>query len=111
MKRFMFLSIGVLCLAIAALIGFYIGSESARAQAPGVVVGYGWSGMVATTEDVPVTAMLDNGDVYANVTNSVKTYQVGEGSRTFRAFKDPAIYLGNFWTGGWGKLKEPGGKK
>jgi uncharacterized membrane protein (DUF441 family) len=31
MKRFMFLSIGVLCLAIAVLIGFYVGSQRAEA--------------------------------------------------------------------------------
>jgi hypothetical protein len=33
MKRLMYLSISILCLSVAALIGFYIGSESAQAQA------------------------------------------------------------------------------
>jgi hypothetical protein len=57
MKRFMFVSIGVLCLMVSALIGFYIGSESAQAQAPrteitpsspstGIVVSLDWSGYV-----------------------------------------------------------------
>ena len=55
MRRFMYFSIAVLCLSIAALIGFYGGSESAQAQVPraaitpsspttGIVVALDWSG-------------------------------------------------------------------
>jgi len=57
MKRFMYFSISILCLSIAALIGFYIGSESVQAQAPraaitpsspstGIIVGVDWAGFV-----------------------------------------------------------------
>ena len=34
MKRFMMFSVSVLCLAVAVLIGFYVGSQRAEAQAP-----------------------------------------------------------------------------
>ena len=39
-KRFMYISIGVLCLMVSALIGFHIGSQSAIAQAPEPITGY-----------------------------------------------------------------------
>jgi len=35
MKRFMYLSIGVLCLSLSALIGFHVGSRTAQAQSVG----------------------------------------------------------------------------
>jgi hypothetical protein len=37
MKRFMYLSISVLCLSVSALIGSHIGTRSAQAQAPGPI--------------------------------------------------------------------------
>lgn len=39
-KKFALVSFGLLCLSLAALIGFDIGSQTAEAQTPGTVTGY-----------------------------------------------------------------------
>lgn len=97
MKHFMFLSIGVLCLAIAVLIGFYVGSQRVEAQTPTgtlffVNMNAGWHYYYA---------ILPNGDIYVNVGNSGNP-AVGQG----------ASYCGNFWSGQvatekstWGTVK------
>lgn len=84
MKRFMFLSIGVLCLAIAALIGFYVGSQRAEAQTPTgtlffVNINAGWHYYYA---------ILPNGDIYVNV-----------GASGNPAVVEGASFCGNFWGG------------
>ena len=38
MKRFMMFSVSVLCLAVAVLIGFHVGSQRVEAQAPAEVI-------------------------------------------------------------------------
>jgi hypothetical protein len=85
MKRFMFLSIGVLCLAVAALIGFYVGSQRAEAQASPdaqyFVFNYG-------STSCSYRAILPNGDIYSNSDNGAPYY-----------FAYPAHYIGNFWGG------------
>jgi hypothetical protein len=84
MKRFMFLSIGVLCLAIAALIGFYLGSQRAEAQSS--------SGAVYLASTDVVVGVLPNGDVYSNVLVGYPP-----------DFRYPqAHYMGNFWQGAVG---------
>ena len=81
MKRFMFLSIGVLCLAVATLIGFYIGSRSAVAQAPAEAqYFYAKDGNYNLYR-----AILPNGDIYKNV---------DEGGPLLYA---TPTYAGNFW--------------
>lgn len=89
MKRFVFLSIGVLCLMLSALIGFHIGSESAQAQAqpPQAIAGLAqWLGYMDFV-------MLDNGDLYWN----------NRGAQHV-PYSAPATYLGNFWTGEMGPV-------
>jgi hypothetical protein len=85
MKRFMFLSIGVLCLSLAALVGFHIGSRSAIAQTDDFVAGYrvmpygvGGTGLHFV--------MLSNGDVYSRHDSASEPW-TGSAPR----------YLGNFW--------------
>lgn len=77
-RRFMLVSIGILCLMLAALIGFHIGNGSVRAQAPegGPIVGFVWEGAVHHV-------ILANGDMYSNSAN----------------LRGPAEFIGNIWTG------------
>ena len=97
MKRFMFLSIGVLCLSIAVLIGFYVGSQRADAQTPAGTVFF-----VNNTQNYSCyCAILPNGDIYINV-----------GAYGNPAVSGGAMYAGNFWGGQvsaggatWGKVK------
>jgi hypothetical protein len=83
MKRFMFLSIGVLCLAIAVLIGFYVGSQKATAQTSEAQYFFTYSG----GSYFHYVAILPNGDVYRHQLLSNDPMQT------------PA-YVGNFWGGG-----------
>ena len=52
MKRFMFLSIGVMCLAVSALVGFHVGNRTAQATAVMEPVG----NIVAMYESTVLTA-------------------------------------------------------
>jgi len=81
MKRFMYLSIGLLCLSLSALIGFHVGSRTAEAQ-PEMVSG------THQFRDNVWTVMLSNGDVYINNYHPI-----------LDKFEEPARYLGNFWNG------------
>ena len=86
MKRFMYFSIGVLCLAIASLIGFYVGSHRVEAQTPGVVIGY------TSMDNLPQNAsiMMQNGDVYWR--------NIGVAPNGTRYFQGTGpSYIGNFW--------------
>ena len=81
MKRFMFLSIGVPYLAIAAFMGFDVGSQNAAAQVPtGAQYFYARSGNYNF-----YIAILPNGDIYRNV---------DEGGPLFNY---TPLYSGNFW--------------
>jgi len=93
-KRFMFLSVGILCLSLSALIGFHIGGRTARAQAPGASLSYSNFGSAQFV-------MLDNGDVYWNFNDGPL---VPAGGNFFASFTTPAGYLGNFWTGETGPV-------
>jgi hypothetical protein len=82
----MYFSISILCLSIAALIGFHIGSRSAVAQAPEPIAGYSMS----VDGDLRIHyVMLSNGDVYGNYNHGA----------SHSMFPGPAQYRGNFWTG------------
>jgi hypothetical protein len=104
MKRLLYLSISILCLSIAGLIGFNIGSQSAQAQAPEPINGYRVISVGMQT-GVQHFVMLSNGDVYWN--------QGGEANPP--VFHFAAQFVGNFWTGNsepvpvspetWGKIK------
>ncbi len=98
MKKFFYLSAGLMCLAITLLVGFHIGSRSVQAQAPGIVVG------VAAGNTTSMGLILENGDVWVN-------QAPGAPAR----FMNPAVPLGNFWTGAapvpvseqtWGSVKD-----
>jgi hypothetical protein len=97
MKRFMFLSIGVLCLAVSALIGFHIGSQTAEAQTSETTYM-----AVAEGTSFHVIAIQPNGDVYRRAV-------VGSGWQT----SDPPQFYGNYWwsstvatqPGTWGGVK------
>jgi hypothetical protein len=88
MKRFMYLSIGVLCLSVSALIGFHAGARTAQAQASDFQAGFriaqlGSQGLYAY---YATTA----GDVYAREIPSSGGHWDGGGT---------AQYLGNFFGG------------
>lgn len=100
MKRFLMFSVSVLCLAFAALIGFYIGSHQVEAQ-----VGQDTIGCTAThyaNQYYIHTIMLNNGDTYRRLYNN----------NTKQWYSEPAVYIGNFWEGAvstdkssWGEIK------
>jgi hypothetical protein len=101
MKRFMFLSIGVLCLAVAALIGFYIGSHQVIAQTPPQAMGF-----CATTYGAYCFYMiLPNGDTYSR--------EICEVYPNVYCATKPVNYMGNYWEGAtatnkstWGGVKQ-----
>jgi hypothetical protein len=97
MKRFMMFSVSILCLSIAVLIGFYVGSQRAEAQTP--------EGTVFFTNSYGgyfyYIALLPNGDIYIN-----------SGAGGGVAVSGSASYCGNFWSGQvsaaestWGDVK------
>ena len=97
MKRFMYVSIGLLCLSLSTLIGFHIGSRTAQAQAAAPVVGF------ATTETGDEQLVIDtNGGVWLQ-----RRYNLGAtatlcgdimGFPTYCG--DAPLYIGNFWGSG-----------
>ena len=84
MKRFLMFSVSVLCLALTALIGFYIGSHEVEAQNPPAEFQYEIGGYNGQSHYL----MLPNGDVYLRT-----------GTTTF-GNQSPASYVGNFFEGG-----------
>jgi len=107
MKRFALFSFGVLCLMLAVAVGFHIGSQTAQAQGPGLVVAYSVDGVMSQQY-----VMMDNGDVYARSIiygwDPTDTYQV-----PLYTSERPVHYVGNFWNGApvpienstWGGVK------
>jgi len=79
----MYLSIGLLCLSLSALIGFHVGHRTAQAQAPEPIAGVMGS---YQTSQMRYAVMLSNGDVYEN------TWHGAIGT-----FQEPPTYRGNFW--------------
>jgi hypothetical protein len=102
MILFRYLSIGVLCLTLAALIGLHLGSQTAQAQPTEVrylATDYAGGG------DFNVIAILPNGDVYRRLATTAPWEQT-----------DPPNYIGNFWNSAptptssesWGSIKSKG---
>jgi hypothetical protein len=96
MKKFMQFSISVLCLTIAALVGFHIGSGKAQAQS-GTIVSFA-SGIEGGGVHYVI---LSNGDVYRQ-----RTFNQGatgssacDGAYGLATYCAPPDYIGNFWTG------------
>ena len=95
MKRFMMFSVSIMCLSIAVLIGFYVGSQRVEAQAPGdAQYFYAYDGGRHI-----ITAILPNGDIYYN-------------KHIEGPFTEESRSPGNFWTGivaseqsSWGNIK------
>jgi len=87
MKRFMYLSIGLMCMAITLLIGFHLGSHSVQAQAPEAINGYR---VYQAGTLINHFIMLSNGDVYR---------QTHEQGATTPFSGAPAFFVGNFWGG------------
>ena len=100
MKRFMMFSVSALCLAVAVLIGFHVGSQKAEAQTGMAIIGF--------STDLNSTlqfAMLENGDVYSRAFSAAaKEYGPA-----------PAVFAGNFFEGSgvvatdqstWGDIKQ-----
>ena len=86
MKKFMYVSIAILCLSISVLIGFHVGNQTVHAQpSPFEILGYkAFNSYNGNT--VRHFIMLNNGDLYVND---------GDGSGGFNY--DSAFYIGNFW--------------
>ena len=85
MKRFFLFSVSVLCLALAALIGFHVGSSTVEAQAPGFMEGF----TAISGEEFFV--ILENGDLWRNNARN-------QGA-DFPTFDRLPFLVGNFWTG------------
>ena len=85
-RRFAFVSFGLLCLMLAALIGFHIGSHSARAVVPEAS---GWRVTQFDEDKVYYHVLVSNGDVF------VRGLSLPNG----RLDDPPAKYAGNFWDG------------
>lgn len=108
MKRFMYASIGVLCLSLSALIGFHVGSQTAQAQVRGPVQGFAHDG-----NEIGQYIYLDNGDVFFRRTTPV---DVGGTNHPVYTNDWPDFqlhYVGNFWGSApvptsnesWGSIK------
>ena len=100
MKRFLMFSVSVLCLALAALIGFYIGSHEVEAQVPGQVIGY-----AANESESYHFVLLENGDIYLR-------RHGGNYIDWLYWMNEAPVFLGNFWEGAvstdkssWGGIK------
>ena len=96
MKRFLMFSVSVFCLAVAALIGFYIGSHEVEAQVHGSIVGFNSVG-----NDYRI--ITGNGDIYYRVTVATNG----------GPWASNLIFIGNIWEGepvsteqnSWGEIK------
>ena len=87
MQRFMFASIGLLCLSLAVLVGFHVGSRTAHAQASRTIV--------STFPGRSHYVMLANGDVYYR--SPAKHLNLPGGFHN--SVWSPVGYVGNFWEG------------
>lgn len=86
-KRFALVSFGLLCLSLAALVGFHLGSKSARAVVPESISG--WRVTQFDENQAFYHVLLSNGDVF------VRSLSLPNGELD----NPPAMYAGNFWDG------------
>ena len=86
-KRFALVSFGLLCLSLAALIGFHLGSHSASAVAPEATSD--WRVTQFDEDKVYYHVLVSNGDVF------VRTLTLADGQLD----DPPATFAGNFWDG------------
>ena len=101
-KRFFFVSAGVLCLMLAAAVGFHMGSTSARAS------------YVLTTTGIRA---INGASYLLDENNQVWEFPGPDGTWTRAATYDPPVPIENikFWNGGelitWGNVawREGGG--
>jgi hypothetical protein len=78
----MYLSIGILCLTLATLFGFHVGSQTVQAQTGSIVGTLSW---ITTNEFIVI---LDNGDLYSAIYNKGGTPELMDHR-----------YIGNYWDG------------
>jgi|GEM_PF-6311833 len=98
MKRFMYLSITLMCLSVTLLIGVHIGSQSAQAQSGAMIVGFTYD------NNSGYYVIIDNGDIFYK---DINVSSWGQSSY---------VYKGNFWGGlpvnvestTWGAIKAKG---
>ena len=108
MKRFMQLSIGVLCLMLAVVAGYHLGSQTAQAQVQAPIIGF-------ATEDSfgGHTLITESGDVYSRRYDSI---HIGVYWLPVYNSDSPEFslhYVGNIWSGApvptsnesWGTIK------
>jgi len=86
-KRFALFSFGLLCLSLTVLVGFHLGSNSARAVEPESV--NGWRVTQVDNTQAFYHVLLSNGDVF------VRTLSLPDG----KLDDPPATFAGNFWDG------------
>lgn len=92
MKRFMYFSIGILCLSLAALIGFQIGSAPAEAQVGRSVVSMSVDGQAST-----LYVLEADGDVWAR---RIEYLDIIDGYGSYvpsLSVAPPARHIGNFF--------------
>lgn len=92
MKRFMQFSIGVLCLSIAALIGFHVGNQSAQAQGTEATGFTAWQGGNGSAWTFYV--LEANGDLWVKQANWGASATCGG---SVLLCEGPPVYMGNFW--------------
>ena len=111
MKRFMYFSIGALCLSAALAVGIHIGSQNAEAQSA-AIVGFiqGGDGHIVINS---------NGDVWQQ-NNDLTLDPSSCSNAEFSLYCQPPTYVGNFWFGqppvanqesSWGTIKDVYKKK
>lgn len=86
-KRFALVSFGLLCLSLATLVGFHLGSKNARAVQPESISG--WHVTQLDEKQAFYHVLLSNGDVF------VRDLRLPDG----KLGDPPATYAGNFWDG------------
>ena len=86
MKRFMMFSVGCLCLAVAVLIGFHIGSSRVEAQ-ESAIVGFDIN-FNAKHTSAYMTVIMSNGDTYRR--------RLGTTGTNFHSSFLPQL-IGNYW--------------
>ncbi len=89
MKRFMYLSVSLLCLALATLIGFHIGQGTAGAQSGSMITGMSAVGQLDGSSGV-VFVMTASGECFMNRFNNTQGF----------GYIGSLTSLGNFWDSG-----------
>ena len=87
MKRFFMFSVSVLCLAVAVLIGFYVGSQQVEAQ-ESAIAGFDIH-FNARGDYAYMTVIMSNGDTYRRRLSTT-------GTNFNSSFPLPQL-IGNYW--------------